>query len=84
MEFITNPTKQQLAVIEHGLDEYNAGVACGRRSVTPAVSSAGGLRRIRRRRGWVGRRGVLGEAPHQALVGTSICRITNPKVSAAA
>lgn len=33
MEFITNPTKQQSAVIEHGLDEYNAGVASAR-SVT--------------------------------------------------
>ena len=30
MEFITDPTEQQLAEIERGLDEYNAGVASAR------------------------------------------------------
>ena len=33
MKFVTNPTDQQLAEMERGLDEYNAGVASAR-SVT--------------------------------------------------
>ncbi|MCY4556954.1 MAG: GNAT family N-acetyltransferase [Chloroflexi bacterium] len=34
MEFVTNPTDHQLAEVEHGLNEYNAGVVSAR-SVTP-------------------------------------------------
>lgn len=34
MEFVTSPTDHQLAEVERGLDEYNAGVVSAR-SVTP-------------------------------------------------
>ena len=34
MEFVANPTDHQLAEVERGLDEYNAGVVSAR-SVTP-------------------------------------------------
>ena len=34
MEFVANPTDRQLAEVEHGLNEYNAGVVSAR-SVTP-------------------------------------------------
>ena len=77
MEFIANPTKQQLAVIEHGLDEYNAGVASAR-SVTRVARSASNP--ATSWLGWKVRR--TGGSSTSGSCG--YIRITNPKVSAAA